>query len=118
MEDGSFFFVQVTARSGVALSEIERKVDEQIAKLVKDGPAEDELERAKNKWEFGYADQMETLQGKAELVNTYNTFLGSPDHFDEDIARHRRVGAKDIRAAVGEWLTNTGHLVMRFHPQS
>jgi zinc protease len=118
MEDGSFFLVQVTARSGVALSEIEQKVSERIAKLAKDGPPEEELERAKNKWEYGYADQMETLQGKADLLNQYNTFLGSPDHFNEEIARHRAITAKDVQKAVGEWLTTTGHLAIHFRPQS
>ena len=118
MEDGSLFFVQATARPGVPLSEVEQKVMNKIAALAKDGPSEQELERAKNKWEAGFADQMETLQGKADLLNTFNTFLGSPDYVDKDIAGHRQLQPADIRNAVAEWLTSTAHLLLRFHPQT
>ncbi|HKV38392.1 MAG TPA: pitrilysin family protein [Blastocatellia bacterium] len=118
MEDGSVFLVQVTARSGVPLSKIEQKVEEKIARLVKEGPSEQELEQAKNKWEYGYAEQMETLQGRAELLNQYNTFLGTPDRFNQDVTRHREITAKEIQAAMAEWLSNTGHLAIHFHPQS
>ena len=55
--------------------------------------------------------------GKADLLNQYNTFLGDPGKFDEDLARHRRVSANEVRAAVDKWLNTRNRALLRFHPE-
>jgi len=86
------FVVWVTARSGASLAQAEQTVTEEIARLAKEGPTAAELSRAKTKWEFQYVTGLERIGGfggKADLLNTYNTFLGDPDKFAADVQRHR-----------------------------
>ena len=90
------FIVIATARPGASLAEIERTIGEEIAKLAKAGPTAEELSRAQAKQEYDFVTGLEGIGGfggKADLLNTYNTFLGDPGKLEADVLRHRRVTA-------------------------
>jgi zinc protease len=55
--------------------------------------------------------------GKSDLLNNYNTFLGDPGKFDEDIARHRNVTVETLRNAVNQYLNTRNRLLVRFRPE-
>jgi zinc protease len=120
-ELGSNFIIWATARPGSPLSEAERIVTDEIARLAKDGPTAAELNRAKTKWEFGYITGLERIGGfggKADLLNQYNTFFGDPNKFEADLARHRDATIDGVRAAVAKNLDTRSRLVVRFHPET
>jgi zinc protease len=115
------FIVWATARPGASLPLIEQTVTGEIARLAKDGPTPEELNRAKTKWEFQYITGLERIGGfggKADLLNTYNTFLGDPDKFADDVHRHRAVTAEGLRQAVAQWLDTRNRVLVRFHPET
>jgi zinc protease len=112
------FIIWVTARPGASLAEAERVTAEEITRLAKEGPTAAELNRAKTKWEFQYVTGLERIGGKADLLNTYNVFLGDPDKFAADVGRHRAVTAESLRLAAAKWLDTPNRLVVRFHPES
>jgi len=115
------FVVWVTARSGASLAQAEQTVTEEIARLAKEGPTAAELSRAKTKWEFQYVTGLERIGGfggKADLLNTYNTFLGDPDKFAADVQRHRDATAENVRLAAAKWLDTRNRVVIRFHPEN
>jgi len=121
MEIAGEFMVWATARPGASLPQIEQTVTEEIARLGKDGPTPAELDRAKTKWEFQYVTGLERIGGfggKADLLNTYNTFLGDPDKFAADVQRHRGATAEDVRQAVANWLNTRDRVLVRFHPEN
>jgi len=121
MEIGGAFVVQATARPGVTLQQIEGVVSDEIARLAKTGPTVAELERVKTKQEFTFVSGLEAIGGfggKADLLNQYNTFLGDPGKFDEDLARHRRVSVSDVRTAVDKYLNTRNRALLRFHPEA
>ncbi len=120
MENAGVFIVQASARPGVAVEQIEKIVTEEIAKLAKDGPTDAELNRAKTKWEFAFVSGLERIGGfggKADRLNQYNTFLGSPDRFEADIARHRNVTKESARAVAAKWLDTRNRLLVRFRTE-
>jgi zinc protease len=115
------FIIWVTARAGALLAEAERVTVEEITRLAVEGPTAAELNRAKTKWEFQYVTGLERIGGfggKADLLNTYNVFLGDPDKFAADVGRHRAVTAESLRLATAKWLDTPNRLVVRFHPES
>jgi zinc protease len=121
MEIAGEFIVWATAGPGASLSQIEQIVTEEIARLAKEGPTAEELNRAKTKWEFQYITGLERIGGfggKADLLNTYNTFLGDPDKFGADLERHRAVTPEDLRQAVAKWLDTRNRVLVRFHPET
>jgi zinc protease len=115
------FVVWVTARPGASLARAEQITTEEIARLAKEGPSAAELSRAKTKWEFQYVTGLERIGGfggKADLLNTYNTFLGDPDKFAADVQRHRAATAENVRLAAAKWLDTRNRVVIRFHPEN
>ena len=119
-EISGWFAVIVTARPGASLAEIERIVTDEIARLAKNGPTPAELARAKTKQQYSFVTGLERIGGfggKADLLNRYNTYLGDPGKFEEDVARYQKVTVADVRQAVDRWLNTRNRLLVRFHPE-
>lgn len=103
----STFQVIVTARAGHGLPEILRLVDEEVARLAAEPPAERELVRFFNRTEAGFFDRLERVGGfggKADQLNAYYFATGNPDFFEEDLARYRALSPSDVQAAASRWL--------------
>ena len=78
---GSVFSIEATARPGHTAEEIEKAVDEQVAKLRDGGPEANEVERARNVIETRIVEGLENLGGFggiADRLNTYNHYLSDP----------------------------------------
>jgi zinc protease len=119
-EIASPFVVVATARPGVQLPQIEAVIAEEIARLAKTGPTAAELDRAKTKHEFEFISGLERIGGfggKADLLNQYNTYLGDPGRFEQDLGRYRALTAADVRSAVDRWLNTPKRAIVRFHPE-
>lgn len=119
-EISGLFYVMATARPGSSLAEIERIVDAEIARLAKEGPSAEELDRAKTKWEYEFVSGLERIGGfggKADLLAQYNTYLGDPAKFDDDVARYRGVTRESMRRALGQWVNHDNRLISRFRPE-
>jgi zinc protease len=120
MEISGFFVVTATARPGSSLADIEKTVTEEITRLAKNGPSAEEVDRAKTKWEYNFVTGLERIGGfggKADLLGQYNTFLGDPGKFDEDVQRYRGATAASIKDAVSKYLDTRNRLLVRFHPE-
>jgi zinc protease len=116
----SAYVMWVTARPGTDLMEIERVVTDEIARLAKTGPTEEELTRAKTKWEFNFVTGLERIGGfggKADILNQYNTYLGNPDMFEADFTRYRNATVASVQDAVNAYLNTRNRLLVRFKPE-
>jgi zinc protease len=98
------FWIDVTPKPGSSAQRMHDVVNEEVARLVKDGITERELTRAKNTTRARMIDRMASLRSKAHLINMYNYFAGTPDYVQEDAARYDRVTADDVRRVAGEYL--------------
>ena len=47
---------------------------------------------------------MASINGKADRLNYYNYFVGTPDHVQEDAARFERVTAADVQRVARAYL--------------
>jgi zinc protease len=113
--------IDAIAREGVALTDIEKVITDEIAKLARTGPTQAELDRARTKQEFGFISGLEAIGGfggKADLLNKYNTFLGDPGKFETDLARFRALTVADVRNATAKWLATPNRVVVRFTPEA
>ena len=85
-----------TPRPGHTVDELQKVIDEELAKLQREAPTARELERALNQIEASFYDRMERVGGfggKADQLNAYYTDTGDPDWFNEDLARYRALSA-------------------------
>jgi zinc protease len=103
----SSFVVIATARTGHGLEEIRRLVDEEIARIKTERPAEREVQRFQNQAEtdvLGRLERVGGFGGKADQLNQYYFYAGNPDYFEEDLARFRAVSPSDVRAVAQRYL--------------
>ncbi|MFN6963860.1 MAG: M16 family metallopeptidase [Pyrinomonadaceae bacterium] len=115
-----WFALWATARPGSDMRQIEQIVTDEIERLAKEGPTPAELERAKTKWEFNFVSGLERIGGfggKSDLLNQYNTYLGEPGKFEDDLARHRGVTIESLKAAVDKYLNTRNRVLVRFRPE-
>jgi zinc protease len=120
LEISGVFGVITTARPGHSLDEIEKVIYDEIARFAQKGPEEEELMREKAKQEFDFISGLERIGGfggKSDLLNQYNTFLGSPDFFQRDYDRYQKCSAAQIRDAVRQYLDTRNRLVVSFVPE-
>jgi len=117
---GSAFILIVTAREGHDLTEIEKVIGEELAKVRNDPPSARELERAVNQIESAFYGAMERVGGfggKADKLNAYEFYAGRPDYFAEDLARYTSLDPNDIQAAATRYLRDDARLVLSVVPK-
>ncbi len=116
-EIAGWFAVIATARPGVSLTEIEKVVSEELAKLARTGPTPAELARAKTKQEFAFVTALEGIGGfggKSDRLNQYNVLLGDPGKLEWDMARYRDATVATVKQAVARYLDTKNRLLVRF----
>ena len=99
------FHVIVTPKPGQTPARMAGIVNEEIAKLIQGGITERELARAQNTTRAGFIDQLASVESKADQLNFYNYFVGTPDYAQQDAARFDRVTMADIQRVARAYLT-------------
>ncbi|MHC4777475.1 MAG: M16 family metallopeptidase [Planctomycetota bacterium] len=74
--DPTLFYIWVECREGIAANAAERAVDAEIGKIVKEGVTEAEVEKIRRQRLVGLYRQMETINGKANLLGKHEIFFG------------------------------------------
>jgi zinc protease len=108
-EIGSQFVVQVTARSGHNLDEIEKAIDEEMARFLKEGPTADELQRVQTQYLANFLRGIERIGGfggKSDTLAQYQTYTGDADGYKVALKRVREASAEDLKATANRWLSD------------
>jgi zinc protease len=119
-EMSSFVQMSATAAPGHTLAEIDRAISEEIDALANGGPTEDEIERGRVQAETQFMRRLQTVGGfggKSDQLNAYNTFLGRPDYFTEDLGRYERVTKSSLQQAAARYLHDGHRVVMSIVPR-
>lgn len=111
------FQVQVNARPGKTLEEIEKEINAEIEKIKSEPPTAEELNRALNVIESSTIFGMQNVLGKADQINNYATFTGKPDGFQADLDQYRKVTAADIQRVAKTYLGGN-RLIMSYLPKA
>jgi zinc protease len=113
---GSIFSIDATARPGHTTAELEKAIDEELAKLATTPPSEDELTRARNTLETRLYRSLEKVMGVAEQLNSYNQIAGDPGYLGRDILRYRNVKPADVSRVIAEQLKKQARVVIEAKP--
>ena len=117
-EIGSTFLVQVTARPGGDLAAVERALDEEMARFLRDGPTAEEIERAKTERLAGFVRGVERIGGfggKSDVLAQSQVWGGRPDFYRTRLERVKAAGTGDVWEAAKRWLSD-GVYVLEVHP--
>src|SRR6266508_3874773 len=117
--DGKFE-LYATARPGHELGELQRVIDEELRKLADEGPTPREVQRAQNSFEAPFLSRLERVGGfggKADQLNFYNYFVGTPDYFQRDLDRYLKVTPADVQRIARAYLVGAHRVVLSVVPQ-
>jgi len=120
MDLSSDFQIVATPRPGHTIDEVQKVIDEEVAKLQKEGPSAHEVERSLNQIEASFYNRMERLGGfggKADQINGYFSKTGDPDYFNEDLGRYRALSSSDVRAAAEAFLPRDRRVELTVQPE-
>ncbi|HLW86313.1 MAG TPA: pitrilysin family protein [Candidatus Sulfotelmatobacter sp.] len=113
-EIGSQFDIQITARPGHNLEEIEKETNEELARFLKDGPTSEELQRVQTQYLANFLRGIERIGGfggKSDRLAQYATFTGNPDGYKISLQRIREATADDLKSAAKRWLSDGVYIV-------
>jgi zinc protease len=101
--DGDYSIV-ATARPGQGLDSLKVAIDRELLRLATEGPTARELEQAKNARESSFLNALEFIDAKADQLNSYAYFNGTPDYFQKDLDALRAVTADDVKRVINQYL--------------
>ena len=119
-ELGSFFQVVATAAPGRTLAEVERSITKEINAVIDRGPTTAELERCLAQAEAHFLFRLQTVGGfggKSDQLNAYNTFVGDPGYFEQDLGRYRSATTAFLRESAARYLLPSRRVLLSVVPR-
>jgi zinc protease len=117
-EIGGQFYVQATARPGQGLEQVEKELDEELARFLRDGPTAGELQRVKTEYAANFIRGIERIGGfggKSDQLARNQVFHGDPAAYKISLKRVQDATAEDLKAAANRWLSD-GVYVLEVQP--
>ena len=114
----SVFSVDVTLRPNVEIAQVEKAVNEELAKFAGSGPTKEELQRAKNDYESGFVRSLQRIGswgGKNDLLNRYNHYAGTPGYYRIEYESYMSPSESQVQHTFAHWI-GPGRMVTEIQP--
>jgi len=112
---GSNFMVMATVKQGQDPAKVEKIIDEEIERLLKDGPTTEELARAKTGSRAAFIRGIERIGGfggKADALAECTVYTGDPGCFRTSLANIDKATAADLKRLGAQWLDKGSHTLV------
>lgn len=116
--DPGLYEVYATARGEHTASELLEKLDDEFERLKTELVSEEELSRAKARFELGLLQSLDTASGKAEQIGFYDTVLGDLSAPFRRLELIRRLTAGELRTVARRYLDRHSRTVIRILPEA
>jgi predicted Zn-dependent peptidase len=113
---GSISAGWATARPGVDPTSLEAVYLEELERLAKEAPSEDELARAKALIEADELGALARVDERADRLSMYATLFDNPGLINEMLPRYLAITAEDVRAAAADVLRADNRVVLTYLP--
>ncbi len=110
--------VRGMARPGVDLGTVESALREEVDRLIRAGPTEDELRRVKTQYRASFVRGIEAIGGfggKSDVLASNMVYGGRPDFYKLTLERVANATADDVQRAAERWLSD-GVYIQEVHP--
>lgn len=109
--DPNLFYVYAIARPGVTASVLEHALLKALSTFASDGVTAQELEKAKNIQLMNFYREMETINGKADSIGTYQLFFGDYSKLYQAEELFNKVTTADIQRVAAQYLVRANRTV-------
>ena len=111
---GTFFLVS-TVKEGVDPGAVEKALDEELQRLLAEGPSAEELERAKVSVRAQFVRGIERIGGfggKSDVLASCAVYQGKPDCYRDDLKLLDGATPAQVQAAARKWLGAGSHTIL------
>jgi len=118
-ELGSQFTLSVGAKPGTDLARVEAIVEEELARLAKEGPSADELERARTDMLARFVRGLERIggfSGKSDQLAEGQVYGDDPGFYKQRIAWIENASAAEVAETARTWLVEKGRYQLTVVP--
>ena len=98
------FWIMITPKPEQAPARMAELLQEEVDAVIARGVTPEEMARAKNSIRAQFLDRLASVLGKANQLNLYNYFAGTPDYVRQDAARYEAVTAADVQRVANTYL--------------
>jgi predicted Zn-dependent peptidase len=91
--------------------DLESAIYSEIDKIKKDGITENELQKIKNQKLIEFYGQIETINGKANNIGTYELFFGDYRKMFDAPAEYSKVTAEDVKRVANQYFNKSNRTV-------
>ncbi len=102
--DPGLYDIGATARPGIKAEALLEVIERELGRVAKEPVAEEELERAKARFELGALQGMDSCSGRAEQMGFYEVVCGDPTGALERLRLVRRLTVGDLLRAARRYL--------------
>ncbi|WP_129134758.1 pitrilysin family protein [Luteimonas sp. YGD11-2] len=111
---GSRFMIMANVRDGVEPAQVEAAIDEELKRLIAEGPDAGEVERAKTAVRAGFIRGIERIGGfggKADALAECTVYEQDPGCFRRSLETIAATTAEQVAAVGGTWLAAGDHVL-------
>ena len=113
----SSFVIVTTGRPDAELDELEEVVRSAIARAATGDLDRADLERARNKLITSFADQLQSLDDRADLLSMFATYFDDPERLSGEIDRYLEKGSEDLAIVARDRLSPDQAVTVRVVPR-
>jgi len=99
------FQIQVTAKPGRNLTEMETSVDSILADVLKNGVTEDEVQKALTGVEVHVVNSAATALGRATTLAFYYSYTGDPNNINKQLELYKGITPQEVLTVTKNYLT-------------
>lgn len=115
--DPSLFIIYAIAGNNVSAPDLEKAIDNQIDMVIKNGVKDEELQKVKNQKLIEFYHTLETINGKANSLGSYDVFFGDYKKMFEAPELYKKVTEEDIKRVAAQYFTNRNRTVGYLLPE-
>jgi zinc protease len=111
-ELGGSFLITADVKEGVDPAKVEAAIQEELDKLLKEGPTSEELMQARTVVRGGFIRGIERIGGfggKADVLAECAVYTGNAGCFRDSLARYENITAEQVRSVGAKWLAQGDH---------
>ncbi len=104
---GSNFIITASVKQGGDEARVEAIINEELQRLLRDGPTADELDRARTGVEAAWVRGVERIGGfggKADVLAECTIYTGNPGCYRDSLATLAAATPESVRATANTWL--------------
>ena len=113
------FMITADAKAGVELEQIEAIINEELERLINEGPTQAELQRTKFSNTANFvrrAEKVGGFGGKSDILASGGVYHDNPGFYAQEMEWTKQATVSDVQNAAQQWLSS-GDFVLNVVPQ-